>query len=160
LREYLSVEPDAIASGLQCVRLAGRVQTVPGRVEQVLDVSHNAQAARALCDALMDRSLSGKTHAVIGMMQDKDAESFARELGTVVSHWYPVGLKTERASTSGQLAGRLSALFGKENVSRCGSVGDAIRRLKTAAKPGDRVLVCGSFYTVAEWAALKPKFES
>lgn len=158
LRKCLPVTQTAIESGLKWVRLAGRIQTVPGRVEQVLDVSHNAQAAQALSDALRQRALSGKTHAVIGMMQDKDPESFVRALEAVVSSWYPVGLQTDRASTAQQLARRIASVIDMERVTPCASVADAIKRLKAEVRPGDRVLVCGSFYTVAEWASLQADF--
>ncbi|MGI9320293.1 MAG: bifunctional tetrahydrofolate synthase/dihydrofolate synthase [Thiogranum sp.] len=159
LRECLPVKQTAIESGLKWVRLAGRIQTVPGRVEQVLDVSHNAQAAQALSDSLRQQPLSGITHAVIGMMQDKDTESFVRALEAMVSHWYPVGLQTDRASTAPQLARRLASVIGMERVTTCDSVADAINRLKAEVRPGDRVLVCGSFYTVAEWISLPADFE-
>jgi dihydrofolate synthase/folylpolyglutamate synthase len=160
LRDDLPVEKTAIASGLKWVRLAGRIQTVPGRVEQVLDVSHNAQAARALADALRHRPPPGKTYAVVGMMQDKDAESFVHALEPVVSTWCPVGLKSERASTAQELGAVVAPLVGKERVVCCESVIEAMRRLKAEVRPGDRVLVCGSFYTVAEWVSLKADFES
>jgi len=159
LRACLPVTQTAIESGLKWVRLAGRIQTVPGRVAQVLDVSHNAQAAQALSDALRQQPLSGKTHAVIGMMQDKDTESFVGALEAVVSRWYSVGLQTDRASTAQQLARRIASVIGLQRVTTCASVADAIKRLKAEARPGDRVLVCGSFHTVAEWASLNPEFD-
>jgi dihydrofolate synthase/folylpolyglutamate synthase len=159
LRECLPVTQAAIESGLKWVRLAGRIQTLPGRVEQVLDVSHNAQAAQALSDALRQQALSGKIHAVIGMMQDKEPESFVRALEAVVSSWYPVGLQTDRASTAQQMARRITSVIDMERVTACASVADAIKRLKAEVRPGDRVLVCGSFYTVAEWASQQADFE-
>jgi dihydrofolate synthase/folylpolyglutamate synthase len=159
LRDDLRIEQTAIDSGLKSVRLAGRIQTVPGRVEQVLDVSHNAQAARALADALRHRPPPGKTYAVTGMMRDKDIESFVHELEPVVSCWFPVGLKTERAGTAQELGVAMAPLVGKERLVCCQSVADAMMRLKAEVRPGDRVLVCGSFHTVAEWVALKPDFE-
>jgi len=159
LRECLPVTQTAIESGLKWVHLLGRIQTVPGRVEQVLDVSHNAQAAQALADALRQRPLPGKTHAVIGMLQDKDTESFVRVLEAAVSRWYPVGLQTDRAATAQQLAQRLASVVGMERVTTCESVAGAFKRLNAEVSPGDRVLVCGSFYTVAEWASLQADFE-
>jgi dihydrofolate synthase/folylpolyglutamate synthase len=159
LQDCLPVTREAIASGLNWVRLAGRIQTVAGRVEQVLDVSHNAQAAQALADTLRQRPLSGKTYAVFGMMRDKNTQSFVRVLATVVSHWYPVGLQTDRASTAQQLAQRMAPIVGMERVTACESVTHAINRLKAEVRPGDRVLVCGSFHTVAEWTSLQAVFE-
>ena len=158
LEERLPVTEKSVRAGLKWVQLAGRVQRLTGRVEQVLDVSHNAQAALALVDALRVLPLAGKTHAVLGMMRDKDIESFVRALDPQVSCWYPVGLAVERASPVGQLTAKLEPIAGAARVNACQSVADAVELLKDKAKPGDRVLVCGSFYTVAEWSALQPEF--
>ncbi len=158
LQDQLPVTRQAIESGLKRARLAGRVQTVAGRVEQVLDVSHNAQAARALMDALRQRPLAGKTHAVIGMMRDKDAESFVAVLEPFVHRWYPVGLQTDRASSPQELAERLGSIVAVERLRVCETAADAYQCLSAELRPGDRVLVCGSFHTVAEWVSLKPEF--
>ncbi|MEA3242678.1 MAG: bifunctional folylpolyglutamate synthase/dihydrofolate synthase, partial [Pseudomonadota bacterium] len=73
--------------------------------------------------------------------------------------WYPVGLQTDRAATAQQMAQRLASVVGLERVTTCASVAGAFKRLKAEVSPGDRVLVCGSFYTVAEWASLQADFE-
>lgn len=158
LEERLPLTEKSVRSGLKWVQLRGRVQRLTGRVEQVLDVSHNAQAALALMDALRVLPLSGNTHAVLGMMRDKDTESFVRALDPQVSCWYPVGLAGERASPVEELAARIASIAGEERVIACRAVADAVELLKDKAGPGDRVLVCGSFYTVAEWIALRPEF--
>jgi dihydrofolate synthase/folylpolyglutamate synthase len=159
LRDRLPLSRSSIESGLTQVRLAGRIQRVPGAVEQVLDVSHNAQAASALAHALQEMPCAGRTYAVIGMMQDKDAGAFARELAELVCHWYPVGLDVERASSARQLAEGLEPVAGAQRVTVCETPGDAVKLLKRKLESGDRVLVCGSFHTVAGWVALNPRFE-
>ncbi len=158
LAQRLPVTRAAVDAGLKWVQLAGRVQRLPGRVEQVLDVSHNAQAAQALADTLRKLPLAGKTHAVLGMMQDKDCAAFTSVLAALVSHWYPVGLASERASPVALLADTLAAVVGAEQVTACPSVADAQALLKNVTSTGDRILVCGSFFTVAGWMALPPEF--
>jgi len=155
----LSISEAAVVGGLKWVALPGRVQILPGKVEQVLDVSHNAQAALALVDALRHRPLSGTTHAVIGMMRDKDVGAFADALRGEVKHWYPAGLDCERALSSEQLAEHLRKLGVAGPVTTCRSVTEARAALASQVKSGDRVLVCGSFYTVAEWSALDANFD-
>ena len=86
LGDRLPVTRKAIDSGLRWARLPGRIETIGGRVEQVLDVSHNAQAAEALADALRRMPLAGRTHAVLGMMRDKDVASFVRLLQPLVEN--------------------------------------------------------------------------
>ena len=160
LTDRLPVARKAIDAGLRWARLPGRIETIAGKVEQVLDVSHNAQAAEALVDALRRMPLAGKTHAVLGMMRDKDAESFVRVLQPVVDLWYAVGLHIERATPPQELAARIAAVVGTAGaVSCCTTVAEALAAIQRRVATGDRVLVCGSFHTVAEWAGMKPCFD-
>jgi dihydrofolate synthase/folylpolyglutamate synthase len=160
LANRLPVKRKAIDSGLRWARLPGRIETIAGRVEQVLDVSHNAQAAEALADALRRLPLAGRTHAVLGMMGDKDAESFIRALQPLVDLWYPVGLHIPRASPPQELATRVATVIGAaQGVSCCATVAEALVAIRRRVRTGDRVVVCGSFHTVAEWARLQPGFD-
>ncbi len=160
LADRLPVTRKAIEAGLRWVRLPGRIETVAGKVEQVLDVSHNAQAAEALAEALRRMPLAGKTHAVLGMMRDKDAETFVQVLQSRVDRWYTVGLRTPRASPPEQLAACVAGVVGPaQPVSCCTTVAEALAAIQRRVEPGDRVVVCGSFHTVAEWACLKPCFD-
>lgn len=159
LREQLPVSREAIESGLKWVALPGRIQKINGRVEQVLDVSHNAHAALALADALRHMPAAGTTYAVMGMMKDKNVQSFVQALQAEVACWYAVGLEPERASNPQQLAEEIRAVVGAVPVASCDSVDEAIDALRGTVKPGDRILICGSFHTVAEWALRKPTFD-
>ncbi len=160
LADRLPVTRKAIDSGLRRARLPGRIETVAGKVEQVLDVSHNAQAAEALAGALRRMPLAGKTHAVLGMMRDKDAESFVRVLQPLVDLWYTVGLHIARASRPEELAAHVATVTGTARaVCCCATVAEALATIRRRVETGDRVLVCGSFHTVAEWARLQPNFD-
>jgi dihydrofolate synthase/folylpolyglutamate synthase len=160
LTDRLPVTRKAIDAGLRWAHLPGRIETIAGKVEQVLDVSHNAQAAEALVDALRRMPLAGRTHAVLGMMRDKDAESFVRVLQPLVDRWYTVGLHIARASPPEELAARVTAVVGSaQAVSCCTTVAEALAAIQRRIGTGDRVLVCGSFHTVAEWTGMKPRFD-
>jgi dihydrofolate synthase/folylpolyglutamate synthase len=159
LSQVLPVSRKALEGGLRWARLPGRIEIIPGKVEQVLDVSHNAQAAQALVDTLRHLPLAGTTHAVLGMMADKDAEAFIGALRSEVQYWYAVGLPVARARQAQQLAAQIVDIIGSaDTVRSCASVFEALTSLRERTRAGDRVLVCGSFYTVAEWARLKPAF--
>lgn len=154
----LDVPRSAVVTGLQCVSLPGRVQRIAGPVEQVLDVSHNAQAAQALARALERLPVSGRRFAVLGMMRDKDAAAFVRPLLAYVDAWYVTGLQTARASSAETLAAQVAEQLRPEAIVVCASMPDALAALREVVQVGDQVLVCGSFYTVAEWSALGPEF--
>ncbi len=72
---------EVVEAGLGNVRLAGRMEII-GRLPLVIaDVAHNPAAARALGEALSSyfASIEPKV-AVVGMLEDRDAEEYLREL--------------------------------------------------------------------------------
>jgi len=156
LQDRLPVDQQALVAGLKWLSLPGRIQRISGPVEQVLDVSHNAQAAEALADALRQSPVAGCTYAVIGMMQDKDVAEFITPLLGIVDAWYATGLSAERAFADDKLADLVQERVCDQPVHACARPADALGRLRGMLQTGDRVLVCGSFHTVAEWSALKP----
>jgi dihydrofolate synthase/folylpolyglutamate synthase len=154
----LSITREAVVAGLRRVNLPGRVQHLGGPVDQVLDVSHNAQAAQALANVLCRLPASGHCHLVLGMMRDKDLASFVRVLRPYADTWYATGLQIPRASPVELLAAGIREQVGDLPVVTCVNMRDTLAALKAVAEPGDRIIVCGSFYTVAEWCALNPQF--
>jgi dihydrofolate synthase/folylpolyglutamate synthase len=136
-----------VARALAVVRLPGRFQVVPGEVEWILDVAHNEPAARVLDEALGQRPCAGRTHAVLGMLGDKDVGAVARLLDGRIDRWLLAGLDAEPRGLSAQaLQARLPPLRGP--VERCGSVAESCARARQLARPGDRVVVLGSFHVV------------
>jgi dihydrofolate synthase/folylpolyglutamate synthase len=158
LEPRLRVTREAIEAGLRRVSLPGRVQHVGGPVDQLLDVSHNAQAAQALANVLRRMPAAGHCHLVLGMMRDKDVVSFVEVLRPYVDTWYATGLQVKRASPVETLAASIRAQVSDQPVVTCANMRDTLAALKAVAEPGDRIVVCGSFYTVAEWSALQPQF--
>lgn len=148
LRSDLPVSVDSVRMGLATARLAARVQIVPGDIEQILDVAHNPDGARVLSEFCRQHPPRGRTHAVLGMLYDKDAGAFARVLAPVVDEWYAGSLEGERGQDALLLAQRIRQAVPNAVVTPCGNVLDAYRRAWSAASCGDRLLVCGSFHTV------------
>ena len=63
-------DQDAIRQGLQTVSLSGRQQRVEKEgVQWILDVAHNPHAVAALRQQLQNHPVSGRTFAVLGMLQ-------------------------------------------------------------------------------------------
>jgi len=148
------------AAALARVELAGRFQVLPGEVEWILDIAHNEPAARVLADELRSRPLPlprgaappGRTSAVIGVLADKDAPAIAAALAGVIDHWIVCALPGARGTSAAQLAARLALPEGTFELADSVAAGCALAR--SAARPGDRVVVCGSVYTVGpalEW---------
>ncbi len=147
LADRLPIGQDAVRRGLLDVRLPGRFEVRPGVVETILDVAHNPHGARALAETLAARPCAGRTLGVVAMLADKAIEATLAALAQQVAAWYVAPLPVARGADPARLVAALEALGAP--VTACASVGEAVRRAHAAASPDDRVLVCGSFHTVA-----------
>lgn len=159
LRERLSLTQDEVRRGLLDVRLPGRFQCLPGGpVERILDVAHNPQAAAELADILLSRPAAGRTLAVCAIQRQKDADGIVAPLLRLVDAWYPAGLPAgpsvdpwppaqlgDCLRTALAAAGRAAVPIRPQDTVRA-----AYAQALAEARPGDRVLVFGSFHTVAE----------
>ena len=144
------------AQALRSVQLAGRFQVLPGAVEWILDIAHNAPAAEVLAAQLRARPpprAGGRTLAVIGVLTDKDAAAIAAALDGLIDHWIVCALPGARGSDAAGTARRLQLPPGSA-VTLADSVVAGCERARAAALPGDRVVVFGSVHTVGpalEW---------
>ncbi len=144
----------AFAQGVATATLPGRLQCLQrDGVEIVLDVAHNPQAARELA-AWLRRRPPAPTVAVFAALADKDAAAMVQALDGQVGHWYLAGLEQAgRGQDVDSLAARLAGtVAGVATGVSSGDarVADALARAIAAVAPGGRVLVFGSFHTVAE----------
>jgi dihydrofolate synthase/folylpolyglutamate synthase len=120
-----------------------------GPVETVFDVSHNPDAARVLADNLSTFPAAGRDFAVMGMFKDKAVEEVARALQGRFAHWYLGGLEGPRGQDAAALAARVREASPDTALSQFPSVSAAYAAARSAARPGDRIVVFGSFQTVA-----------
>jgi dihydrofolate synthase/folylpolyglutamate synthase len=150
LRDRLAVSMGAIREGLVSVELAGRLQVLPGRPVTVLDVAHNPQAATALADSLGWMGFHPQTFAVFGIMSDKDIDSVIAALVPRVDRWYVASLPPPRGATSRDLRVRLQSVgVPASAVREFAEPGAAYRAAREAVAEADRIIVFGSFLTVA-----------
>ncbi|PRY71879.1 bifunctional tetrahydrofolate synthase/dihydrofolate synthase [Halomonas ventosae] len=142
----LDLEEEACRRALAGVELPGRMQWLG---QWCLDVGHNPHAAGYLAQRLAVRPCRGRTVGLLGMLADKDADGVIAALSPVVDAWVPASLAGERARAADDLAERL-ARHGGAVWHRGASPAEAADWLAARLAPEDRVLVCGSFFTVAE----------
>lgn len=148
LRDSLPLDARAMAAGLKAASLPGRLQSHSGRIQWILDVAHNRQAVEALARALTDNPGRGQTRAVVGMLGDKDA-SVIGYLAPLVAHWYPASLEGPRGRDARTLADIIATWDGVARPPVFPSVAAACRAAENDAEEHDRILVFGSFVTVA-----------
>jgi dihydrofolate synthase/folylpolyglutamate synthase len=147
---------ERVAAALASVDVAGRFQVLPGPVEWILDVSHNEPAAQILKDNLVARPVKGRTLAVCGILQDKDAGAIARVLAGCAQVWIACALPGPRGGSAVELAARLAPAI--RVTAQAASVAEGCALARDLALPGDRVLVFGSFSTVTaalEWLRIE-----
>ena len=155
LRDRLAVSMGAIREGLVSVELPGRLQVLPGRPVTVLDVAHNPQAAAALSDGLASMEFHPRTWAVFGIMADKDIDSVIAALLPRVDRWYIASLPPPRGATALDLRLRLEAAgVAPADIRDFGDPAPAYRAAREAVAEADRIIVFGSFLTVAAALAL------
>lgn len=141
----MRLEPAAVARALRSLWLPGRFQIVPGPVEWILDVAHNEPAAQVLARNLRDRPCQGRTLMVAGILGDKDVAAIARVLGDVADEWILCGIDAPRGLTAAALARRAPEFA---NALQADDVRAGMRAAAQRSRPGDRIVVCGSFLCV------------
>lgn len=154
------VPEQSIRSGLAGARLKGRMQAVRlGQVEAVVDVAHNPEAAEYLAGWLKSRPCNGRVHLVLGMLADKDIETVIQTLVPVVDVWHPVSLCVPRGADRERLQAALGAAgVPQGRVQGADSVAAAVEQLQSMP-PTDRLMVAGSFFTVAQALELAERDE-
>jgi len=155
LRDRLPVSQQAVRQGFAVVELPGRFQVLPGQPAIVLDVAHNPHAAAHLAANLDNMGFFPYTWAVFGVMRDKDVDAMIAALKDRVDHWLLAALPGERAARPEWVAERLRAAGVPEGSSEAsisvhGSPSGALAAARERAGANDRIVVFGSFLTVAD----------
>lgn len=150
LQDRLPVNEATIRQGLAATRIAGRFQYIGHSPAVILDVAHNPEAARALAATLRGQRIDGRTLAVVGMLADKDAAGVFAALRDEIDAWWTCTPASPRAQDARALAAILRRQVGEAPSIRVQpDVCSALAAARSAAREDDRILVFGSFYTVA-----------
>lgn len=158
LASTLPISRAALVHAFKNVSILGRFQVLPahaGRAQVILDVAHNPQAMAELANKLEKTTLCpfpGKTVALIGMLADKDIEGALAALGAV-AHQIEVYLLADLSVARGAPAQRIAQaahLYAPASRIECyASPAEAFFHAQKLTGENDRIVVCGSFYTVA-----------
>jgi dihydrofolate synthase/folylpolyglutamate synthase len=153
LRDRIPVSAQDIRLGLANVELPGRFQVLPGKPQIILDVAHNPHAAAVLAQNLGNMGFFPYTYAVFGAMGDKDVEGVVKQLKGEIDHWNVTSLPTPRAASTQALEAALREAGVEDgpdsSVSQFETPAAAFQDAVKRASENDRILVFGSFYTVA-----------
>ncbi len=154
----VEIESEAVVEGFAATRWPGRLEACPGEPRLWWDGAHNPDGFAALTRAWSeDLAFAPPAALVLALSRDKDVEAIARRLAA----WVPPARllvtqsRNARALPTGALAERCAAAgVAAEPVS---GVAAALETALAASGPaaggepeGERVLLCGSFFAVAE----------
>jgi len=163
LQDRIPVSQGGVRQGLAMVGLPGRFQVLPGQPAVVLDVAHNPHAAGVLATNLDQMGFFPRTYAVVGILSDKDAAGMVRRLASRVDVWCLADLTDPslgaRARSAQALLGTVRDTLGQLAVSELpvdppecfvfDSPEKALHYARKQAQPSDRIVVFGSFMTIA-----------
>ena len=149
MQQRTPVTREAIDQGLRSVSLPGRIQVVDGAVPQIFDVSHNPAAVSLLASRLREIPCQGRTLAVFSMLADKDIPDSIKQISAQVDIWYVAPLSDKRAATM-EVLQNVFCEAGVTAIHFYPSIVAAYKNAKVMAQPGDRIIIFGSFHTVAE----------
>ena len=140
------------------LHLTGRreLQEIAGK-EYLLDVAHNPAAVNKMLEYIDVTPCNGKTITLFSAMADKDFGAMIQACEGRFDAWFTADQPTHsRAARGSDIATQLHA-GGSRRVSVSKNIRQAFRRAQSLMNKGDRLVVFGSFYTVAEVLPLLEK---
>jgi dihydrofolate synthase/folylpolyglutamate synthase len=155
LRDRLPVSAADIRTGLLTADNPARFQVLPGRPALILDVAHNPAAARSLAHNLAHMRAEGRTYAVFAMLKDKDIAGVIDAVKDHVDEWLVAPTEGARGADTATLTQELASAGVLEGVSTFENVAAAYAQACDRAAQNDRIIVFGSFYTVAAVIAVR-----
>lgn len=152
----VEIPSSAFAQGVASAAVPGRLQHFRHQgVPVIVDVGHNPQAARELAAWLRATPVAGRTLGVFAALADKDVVGVVAALEADIACWFIAGL--EAAGARGQGVDAFAAQLHDTAAApgaRHATVQEALQAAHAQAGSGDRVLVFGSFHTVAQALAI------
>ncbi|WP_269619101.1 bifunctional tetrahydrofolate synthase/dihydrofolate synthase [Zhongshania sp. BJYM1] len=146
----LPVSYTAIKQGLGSVKIAGRCQHVQYRgIDVVLDVAHNPASVQILVDHLAANPVSGRSDCLFAVMADKAITDIVAISIPCFDHWHLAPLESNDRAASTVSVSALLASMNVDSVSVANSFAGCMNTAMSGLSAGDRLVVFGSFFTVA-----------
>lgn len=150
LSAQLPVALEEAAPTLSEVQLVGRFYTLSETPSIIVDVAHNPQAAASLAENLQENDCNGRTIGIFAMLADKDIAHVVDALINCIDVWYLADTTNTRGAKAQDLKKYLQAQVEKGQTACYQSVASALQAACIDCGKNDRIIVFGSFYTVAD----------
>jgi len=145
LSDPFPVSKEMIKTGIKQTQIVARFERLNvGNKTVILDVAHNPAAVQTLVETLSDSPM--ETVAIFSALADKNIDDMIELASSNIRHWFLVPLSAER---SVQIAALEDKFGDSQETTVCASMTSAIKKA-LALKEIQRVVIFGSFYTVAD----------
>ena len=145
ISDKFPVSKEMIQSGIKQAQIVARFEKISvGNKTVILDVAHNPAAVKTLIKTLSESAM--ETVAIFSALADKNIDDMIELASSNIKHWFLVPLSAERSIKMEALEDK----FGdSQKTTVCPSMASAIEQA-LALKEIQRVVIFGSFYTVAD----------
>ncbi len=150
LQDTLPVSQANIQTAFQSVTLMGRFYQIQSQPTIIVDVAHNPHAARSLAHNLQTTPCVGKTFAVFAMLADKDIDGVIQAVAPNIQQWFIADNHSVRGAKAIDLHQNIIKITPKIMVKSFADISSALISACKIATKNDRIIVFGSFYTVAD----------
>ena len=145
LSDPFPVSKEMIKTGIKQTQIVARFEKINvGNKSVILDVAHNPAAVQTLVETLSDSPM--ETVAIFSALADKNIDDMIGLASSNIRHWFLVPLSAER---SVQIEALEDKFGDSQETTVCASMASAIEQA-LALKEIQRVVIFGSFYTVAD----------
>ena len=150
LNSVLPVTQANIYIAFQTVTLIGRFYQIHSQPDIIVDVAHNPHAAISLAHNLQTTPCAGKTLAVFAMLADKDIDGVIQVVASNVQQWFIADNDSPRGAKAIDINEKILKNDVESNINSFADVTSALTSACKTATKNDRIIVFGSFYTVAD----------
>ncbi len=155
INKKLPVTRQNVEQGLNNIHLPGRFQRIEGPCEIVLDVAHNLDSAKVLDKNLRSLRRASRTYAVFAVLADKDIDGIINVVKENVDEWFISHFSSERSLHYNELRKIIEKHCTDCVIHVHSCVSEAYSAAKWKADDAARIVVFGSFLTVAEVLSLE-----
>ena len=153
LAEQLSIQKEAVCTGLQQVKHLGRLDSFLHQGQAwLVDVAHNPQSSQALADYLRQQQMGNKMRrytAIFSVLNDKDALPMIQKIAPFIQNWLIADLAISRATSIKDLVALLNAAgVADKHILVQNSIQQAVKVAQAHTEKS--ILVWGSFFTVSQ----------
>jgi len=148
------ISNNMISEGIKKARIAARFEKINiGNKTVILDVAHNPAAVEALVETLSENPV--ETVAIFSALIDKDIVDMIELASGSIKHWFLVPIKAERSIELNALKDKFA---NSDATTVCLNMSNAIEQ-SLELEEADRVVIFGSFYTIADASKIIKKYE-